>query len=103
LKSTFGPGPYQGYTPTTITTLKNLARECARIKAEGFAMDEEEYVEGVRCLAAPVRDRDGVVIASIGISAPLARLPREREAAAARQVCEAAAEIRAVLSAESAE
>ena len=34
LKAILGPGPYQGYTPTTITTLKQLASECARIKAD---------------------------------------------------------------------
>ena len=100
LKATFGAGRLQGYTPTTITTLKQLAKECARIRAAGFAVDEEEYVEGVRCLAAPVRDRDGAVIASIGISAPIARFPLERDAAAGREVCETAAEISAILSAE---
>ena len=100
LKATFGAGALQGYTPTTITTIKQLAKECARIRAAGFAVDQEEYVEGVRCLAAPVRDGDGIVIASIGISAPIARFPLERDAAAGREVCEAAAEISAILSAE---
>jgi IclR family acetate operon transcriptional repressor len=103
LKTTFGPGPFQGFTPTTITTLKALAKECARIKATGYAVDEEEYVEGVRCLAAPVRDRDGTVIASVGISAPIARFPHDRDATAGRQVCEIAAEITAILSAEAAD
>ncbi len=103
LKATFGAGPYQGYTPTTITTLKALAKSCAKIKSDGFSVDEEEYVIGARCLAAPVRDRDGMVIASIGISAPIGRFPRERDAAAARQVCDVAAEISAILSAEAPE
>jgi IclR family acetate operon transcriptional repressor len=43
---------------------------------------------------------DGVVVASIGISAPLARFPRERYAGAARIVCETARDITAILSAE---
>ena len=103
LKTAFGAGPYQAYTPTTLTTARQLAKACAKTKADGFAMDEEEYVEGVRCLAAPVRDRDGMVIAAIGISAPIVRFPHEREAAAARQVCEIAAEISAILNAEAAE
>ena len=100
IKATFGAGPYQGYTPTTITTVKQLAKECARIKAMNYAVDEEEYVEGVRCLAAPVRDRDGAVVASVGISAPIARFPHDRDASAGRHVCETAAEISAILSAE---
>jgi IclR family transcriptional regulator, acetate operon repressor len=100
IRTTFGPGPYQRYTPTTITTLKQLAKECARIQEIGYAVDKEEYVQGVRCLAAPIRDRDGSVIASVGISAPLARFPLERDATAGRQVCEVAAEISAILSSE---
>jgi len=103
VKTVFGPGPYQTHTPTTITTLRNLAKECARIKATGYAVDEEEYVEGVRCLAAPVRDRDGTVVASVGISAPIARFPHERDEWFGRQGCEVAGEISAVLSAETSE
>ena len=100
IRATLGPGPYEGFTESTITTLKQLTRECARIKAMGYALDEEEYVEGARCLAAPVRDRDGTVVAAVGISAPVARFPHERDSIAGRQVCEAAAEISAILSAE---
>jgi IclR family acetate operon transcriptional repressor len=103
LKSTLGPGPYQSYTPRTITTLKQLAKECARIKASGYSIDQQEYVLDVRCLAAPIRDRDGAVIASVGISAPVARFPHERDPIAARQVCDVAAEISAILSAEAPE
>ena len=44
-------------------------------KGAGYATDDEEFHEGIRCVAAPIRDKDGVVIASIGISAPSARLP----------------------------
>jgi IclR family transcriptional regulator, acetate operon repressor len=100
LKHTFGKPPLESYTPSTITSLKQLARECARIKADGFAIDQEEYVEGVRCLAAPVRGRDGVVVAAIGISAPIARFPRQRDTVAAPHVCEAALAIGAILSTE---
>ena len=103
IKTTFGPGPYTRYTPTTITTLKQLARECARIETAGYAVDDEEYVAGVRCLAAAVRDRDGKVIASVGISAPIGRFPHERDASAGRQVCDVAAQISAILSAEAQE
>jgi IclR family transcriptional regulator, acetate operon repressor len=100
LKATFGAGPYQRFTASTITTLKQLAKECAHIEEVGYAVDEEEYVEGARCLAAPVRDRDGSIIAAVGISAPIARFPPERDATAGRQVCDVASEISAILSAE---
>lgn len=103
LKAIFGPSALQVYTPRTVSSIAQLARVCAKIRADGYVVDDQEHVEGVRCLAAPVRDKDGVVIASIGISAPLGRLPRERYATAAREVCETAKEINAILSTESQE
>src|SRR5689334_1922935 len=72
LKALFGGKPLEAYTPRTIVSIPQLARNCAAIKAQGYAEDNVEYQEGVRCLAAPIRDKDGSVIASIGISAPLA-------------------------------
>jgi len=103
LKAIFGSANLQVYTPRTVASVAQLARNCVKIRDDGYAVDDQEYVEGVRCLAAPVRDQDGVVIASIGISAPLNRFPRERYAVAARDVCETAKEISAILSAEAAE
>ena len=47
----------------------------------------------MRCLAAPIRDRDGAVIASIGISAPSARFPKEKEREFAERVVTVAAQI----------
>jgi DNA-binding IclR family transcriptional regulator len=100
LTALFGGSALQGHTPTTIVSIKQLAKECAAIKAAGVATDEEEYIQGVRCMAAPVRDRDGMVVASIGISAPVSRFPKERTAMAAKQVIAVASEIKAMLSTE---
>lgn len=103
LRALFGSGTLQGYTSSTLVSLKSLARECAAIQASGIAIDEGEYIPDVRCMAAPVRDRDGMVVASIGISAPLSRFPESRTATAARQVRQVASEINALLSTESGE
>jgi DNA-binding IclR family transcriptional regulator len=100
LKSIFGSGPLQSYTPRTIVSIKQLAKDFAKSKEQGFIVDNEEYVDGVRCLAAPVRDKDGMIIASIGISAPVGRFPQERDTAAARQVCETARDLSVIFSAE---
>lgn len=89
----FGAKPLKPYTRHTIQSIRSLAAECRSIREKGFATDESEYLEGVRCLAAPIRDRDGVVIASIGISAPVARFPREREGEFAARVVTVAAQI----------
>jgi IclR family transcriptional regulator, acetate operon repressor len=102
LKAIFGSMSFQKHTPNTIVTLPDLAKACARIKTLGYAFDDLEFKEEVRCLAAPIRDTDGMVVACIGISAPATRFPQERLAIAAPQVCEAAQEINAILSAEAA-
>jgi IclR family acetate operon transcriptional repressor len=62
------------YTAKTITSPAELRRELARVKAEGHAMDDEEFAEGVRCIAAPVRNFTGRVVAAVGISGPLWRM-----------------------------
>ena len=80
-------------------SLPQLAKACAAAKAEGFTTDNAEFQDEIRCVAAPIRDRDGMIVASIGISAPIARLPQERYAAAARQVSAIAKEISGILSA----
>lgn len=93
LANLFGGKPLKAFTKNTIQSIRALARECESIRAQGFATDESEYLEGVRCIAAPIRDRDGAVIASIGISAPAARFPKEREKQYAERVVRAAAQV----------
>jgi IclR family acetate operon transcriptional repressor len=100
LKAIFGASTLQARTPHTIVSLPQLAKSCADAKAAGFVIDNQEFQEEIRCLAAPIRDRDGVIVASLGISAPAARLPQERISAAARLVSAAAKEISGILSAE---
>src|ERR1051326_1898792 len=93
LTNLFGGKPLKAFTKNTIQAIRSLAKECESIRGQGFATDESEYLEGVRCIAAPIRDRDGAVIASIGISAPSARLPKEREPEFAARVVTTAAQI----------
>lgn len=93
LSDLFGSRPLKAHTKNTIQSIRSLAAECKTIREKGFATDEGEYLEGVRCVAAPIRDRDGAVIASIGISAPAARFPNEREREYAGLVVDVAAQI----------
>ena len=90
LKSIFGSKELTRYTPQTVTSLEQLARVCAEIKRRGYASDDAEFQEGIRCVAAPIRDKDGSVIASIGISAPATRFPDDRYPKCAAQVVEVA-------------
>jgi DNA-binding IclR family transcriptional regulator len=66
------------YTPNTITTLTQLRNELHAIRACGYAIDNEEMEEGLKCLAAPVRGNAGKLVAAIGILGPSFRLPEEK-------------------------
>jgi DNA-binding IclR family transcriptional regulator len=86
LRSLFGPGPLQIYTKNTINTIKALVRECAVIREHGYATDEAEYAEEMRCIAAPIRF-NGDIVGSIGISAPSTRFTKNLYPEYAEKVC----------------
>jgi IclR family transcriptional regulator, acetate operon repressor len=100
LKAILGAEKFETHTRKTIRSIEALAEACATIKAQGFSLDEAEFLEEVRCVAAPIRDKEGVIVAAIGISAPVARLSPERLPTTTRQVTAAARQITEVLSAE---
>ena len=62
-------GPFVPLTANTITDAAALRDELARVRQCGFAMDNEEILPGLTCLAVPVRDEGGRVHAAISISA----------------------------------
>ncbi|HET7750293.1 MAG TPA: IclR family transcriptional regulator [Terriglobales bacterium] len=101
LKALFGAAPLQLHTARTIVSIEQLAKACAEIRVRGFATDDGEFQEGIRCVAAPIRDKGGRIIGSLGISAPLTRFPKERYSVCAQQVSKVARQISATLSAQS--
>lgn len=60
-------------TDRTIREREALYAELHRIRRDGVAFDREEVREGLSCVAAPVSDPDGVVVAALSISAPTER------------------------------
>ena len=74
LRDLLGSAPLRGYTRTTVKSVTHLARVCAQVRVDGFALDDGEYIEEVRCVAAPIRDLQGDIVASVGISSPVTRL-----------------------------
>lgn len=55
------------YTPHTLTTLPELEQEFARIREQGYAIENGEYKKGLRSVAAPIFDAEGTVHYAIGI------------------------------------
>jgi DNA-binding IclR family transcriptional regulator len=97
LKALYGTTPLERYTARTNVSLPELARACSRVRAQGFSADDGEYLEDVRCVAAPVRDRGGLVIGSIGVSAPATRMSDGRDSVLAQHVRDTAEHINALL------
>jgi IclR family acetate operon transcriptional repressor len=63
------------YTEHTVETVAELAERLGEVRKVGYAFDDEEYISGIRCAAAPILDESGSPIASIGVSGPKYRLP----------------------------
>ncbi|HEX5410709.1 MAG TPA: IclR family transcriptional regulator [Terriglobia bacterium] len=78
-------------TPKTLTDRHTLQSEFEHIRAQGFAVDNEESIEGGVCVSAPVSLRNGRVIAAISISTPVVRMNPKRMQEITRAVKEAAA------------
>ena len=64
-------------TPTTITTKEQLLDEIHKIKKVGYALDNAENEESLRCIAAPIYDHNGRMIASFSVSGPNNRVTME--------------------------
>lgn len=73
-------------TRRTIVKLSALKLELIHVRQVGYAVDDEEFEEGLRCVGAPIFDHRGHVIASISMAAPIFRLTTERIPQVARLV-----------------
>jgi IclR family acetate operon transcriptional repressor len=68
-------------TQNTIVTADRLHAELATVRQRGFAVDDEEFALGLRCIAAPIFDEHGLPQAAVSLAGPLARITDERLAA----------------------
>lgn len=90
--------PYEPFTERTITTGERLRRELDEVVRSGYAIDREEHRDGVACIAAPIRNYWGEVVAALSISGAAKELMSgEGEARYARAVMAAADEVSAQL------
>jgi len=85
----------QAFTPASLTTLESLRADCARTRARGYAFDDEERAQGMRCIAAPIFNPHGEPIAGVSVSGPAFRLDTGNLARIGALVVETAARITA--------
>jgi DNA-binding IclR family transcriptional regulator len=67
---------FKALTPNTITSVDRLIEEMRAIRDRGYGVDEQEREVGVRCIAAPIRDHEGEVVAALSVAGPGERMPR---------------------------
>lgn len=70
--------PLQAYTPRTITTLAALEDEVQRVTKQGFALDNEEFLPGLMCVAVLVPSVSGRSNLCVAVQAPVLRLTTDK-------------------------
>lgn len=93
LDETLAQCSFKKYTKNTITDPEALKRSLHQIRRQGWAMDDEEYQEGHRCIGAPIFDYRGCAAAAMSVSGDHGALSDERVPEVIRAVKETAAEI----------
>ncbi|TVQ35347.1 MAG: IclR family transcriptional regulator [Spirochaetaceae bacterium] len=66
--------PLTRYTPNTLVDLGDIACDLAKVRRRGFAIDDEEYSSGIRCIAAAILNQVHAPVAMIGVSGPKNRI-----------------------------
>ena len=92
-----GTGRLPAYTGRTLTRLEEIEAECARIRARGVAVNDQEYMVGLIGVGVPVRGRDGRMVAAVALHAPVPRLTAEEALRHVPRLRRAAEEIAASL------
>lgn len=80
-------------TPTTLVSAEEYKTDLATVRARGWALDDEEDVPNIRCVAAPVLDGKGKVIAAISAVGTILQIRKERFPGLAAELREVSAEI----------
>jgi DNA-binding IclR family transcriptional regulator len=66
------------HTANTIVNPDDYIAHLATVQALGYASDDEEHEEGIRCIAVPIMDHTGRPVAAVSISGPTVRMSREK-------------------------
>ena len=85
--------PRRRLTSTTLTGLDALLARLDQVRNSGFALSDQENVSGLRVLAAPVLDADGIPLAALSVAAPAFAMPLKTFSANRKPVMAAAAKL----------
>jgi DNA-binding IclR family transcriptional regulator len=69
---------FHAHTPHTITVKEELLQHLQEVRQKGFALDLEENELGINCIAAPIFDHQGHIVAAISVSGPVIRMTPQR-------------------------
>lgn len=78
------------YTPKTITSLSGLVEELRMVRRQKYAIDDEEFREGIVCIGSSIRQKGGDVVAAISTTMPAAQATPEYRATIIREMIVAA-------------
>lgn len=97
LERIFAERGLERVTGNTLHTPASVRADLAEVRRRGFACDREEHAIGLHCVAACLHDEQGIPLAAISVSGPVARIPEARLPELGELVRETAAEITAHL------
>lgn len=69
---------FERFTPRTIATLESLRTEMEKTRKRGYAVDDEEFEEGLRCIAVPLLDAQHQPVAAVSVSGPSFRVTAQK-------------------------
>src|ERR1700677_3751888 len=74
LKAVLKQSARKRFTPHTITGVREYSKELAKVREQGYSLDNEESELGATCVAAPIFTGDNVVVGALSVSGPTPRI-----------------------------
>jgi DNA-binding IclR family transcriptional regulator len=88
---------FQPATPRTILNLLQFRQELEKVRRQGYAVDDEEAVQGARCVSAPILNSNREPVAAVSVSGPVTRVSPNQVAVLAGAVSAAGRAISAAM------
>jgi DNA-binding IclR family transcriptional regulator len=93
LEEILGRIEFEPTTPRSINNVARLKKQLAIVRRQGYALDDEEAVAGIRCIGAAILEANGEVVAAVSVSGPVVRFTSDRVPLFSRELLKAVREI----------